>query len=606
MLDVRKEFRDLASVEEAREVAKRLTPEPGIEEVSLREALGLVVAETLHSSVDVPGFTRSLMDGYAVRARDTYGADEASPASLAVVGSVTTGEPPGVAVGEGEAAEIATGAPLPEGADAVVPVERTARVDDAVRVRTSLAPDDNVMHAGSDVAAGQRAISAGTLLTQREIGLAAATGTESVSVFRRPRVGVVSTGDELVRPGDTLSTGQIHDVNTYSVAAAVEASGGEPVVYPHVEDDYDRMVEVMFRAAEECDVVLSSGSTSASDEDVVYRVVERHGELVLHGVSLKPGRPTVFGRLSDTPFVGLPGNPISALSVYRLFVSGIVRDAAGRRREASAEVARAVMADDVRTEGGRTRLLPVGLVEDAGGALYAYSVDRGSGATTSLTLADGFVSVDPETNYLAEAEPVEVSLFGELDPPGVVAAGETDAVVDKALEAVDGRWLSTGSVEAARRLRDGVVDLAVVASNASEVEEAGVSGAKLLRGYSREIGFVGDPDSATVYGVLPEGHALRQEFDGSYSDAEVRVRRSEQGLVDAVDSGDVDSALVGADVAPADAEFHPSDWMELDILVRDDRSEKPDVEGLLKAVSDVDLEAYRLSDGFGETIEHWE
>jgi molybdenum cofactor synthesis domain-containing protein len=604
---MRKEFRDLASVEKAEEVAEKLTPGRRVVDVALVEARGRVLAESIDSPIDVPGFDRSLMDGYAVRARDTYGADETEPAELRIVGSVSAGTSPEVVVGDGEAAEIATGAPIPEGADAVVPVERTATdEDDVVSVRTSLAPADSVLFAGSDVAAGERALSAGTTLSQREIGLAAAVGAETLPVYAPPRVGVVSTGDELVRPGGTLDEGQIHDVNTFSVATAVEAAGGEAVVYDHVGDDYDEMVSVMRDAAEDCDIVLSSGSTSASDEDVVYRVVEEEGELLLHGVALKPGRPTVFGRVGGTPFVGLPGNPISALSVFRMFVAGMVREASGKRRETEKRKAHATVADEVRTEGGRTRILPVGLVEEGDGTLLAYSVDKGSGATTSLTRADGYVTVEPSTNYLDAGDEVGVALFDGASPPALLGAGETDAFVSDLLEGRDTRWLPVGSVEGARRLRNGIVDVGVVGLSPDELDALGVEDAHLVRGYERRIGYAGETDGG-VFGVVPDGHTLRDVFDENV-DAEARVFRSEEGTANAVASGKVDAAVVGEDVAERyGLGFTPIGWYSVDVLVADNRSAKEGVRSFLSVLEDAPLpKGYRKPDGVGETVERWD
>jgi len=598
---MRKEFRDLASIEQADEVADELAPEPRVEDIALVEATGRVLAEDVVSPVDVPGFDRSRMDGYALRAEDARGADESEPAVLRVVGSVSTGEEPDTEVGEGEAAEIATGAPIPDGADAVVPVERTTREGDEVRVRTAVAPADSVMFAGSDVAAGETALREGARLSGREIGLAAATGEEVLPVYSPTRVGIVSTGDELVRPGGALDTGQIHDVNSFSVAAAVEEEGGESVVYDHVGDDYGAMVEVMREAARECDIVLSSGSTSASDEDVVYRVVEGEGELLLHGVALKPGRPTVFGRLDGTPFVGLPGNPISALSIFRVFVSGMLGPdgPSGERKTASATVA-----EEVRTEDGRTRLLPVGLVEDGDGEAVAYSVDKGSGATTSLTRADGVVRVEPSVNYLGAGEKVEVETFGDASPPGLLGAGETDGFLDAVLGGRDVRWLPVGSVDGARRVRDGVADAAAVGLSPEGVEALGAEDAALVRGYERRVGYVGDADG-DVFGVLPDGYALRRRFDAERPDTEVRVFRSEHGAANAVSAGKVDGALVTASVAEDVGEgFEPLGWESVDLLVADGRRDK---DGVLDFLDDLrgatPPDGYRVPDDAGGDME---
>lgn len=287
----RKEFRDLASPEAAREAIADLDLEPATESVPLADARGRVLAERLDAGLDVPGFDRASMDGYAVRARDTFGADETDPNALELTGVVHAGTEPDVEVEEGTAVEISTGAVMPSGADAVVMVERTDEHADDVLIQTAVAPGDHVMTAGADIAAGERALGPGTRLTPREIGLLSALGVDSVPVRGKPTVGIVSTGDELVRPGEDLNSdaGQIYDVNSYTVASAVAEAGGKAEMYPHageaatatnperasgpVGDDYDEMESVLRTAADECDLVLSSGSTSASAVDVIYQVL---------------------------------------------------------------------------------------------------------------------------------------------------------------------------------------------------------------------------------------------------------------------------------------------------------------------------------------------
>jgi putative molybdopterin biosynthesis protein len=267
----RKEFRDLAPPSRAREVLDGLALGPDPETVALAEARGRVTAERVDATLDVPGFDRSGMDGYAVRAEDTFGADEADPVELDLVGTVHAGEEPDATVEPGTAAEISTGAVLPPGADAVVMVERTTEREGDVAVRTAVAPGDNVMVAGADIAAGSRAFGPGTRITSRDVGLLSALGLTDVPVRGRPTVGIVSTGDELVQPGDDLDSdrGQIYDVNSHTIAAAVAEAGGEAVRYPHVGDDFEAMERTLVTAADECDLVLSSGSTSAGAVDVI-------------------------------------------------------------------------------------------------------------------------------------------------------------------------------------------------------------------------------------------------------------------------------------------------------------------------------------------------
>ena len=492
----RKQFRDLASPERAREVIDSLSLGGGTEHVPLAEARGRVLAVRIDAGIDVPGFDRASLDGYAVRASDTFGADEGDPAALELVGTVHAGEEPAVTVGDGECVEISTGAVMPPGADAMVPVERTDEGDgDRILFRTGVAPGDNVMRAGADVAAGERALGPGTELTPREIGLLSALGVDEVPVRRRPTVGVVSTGDELVRPGDPLHSerGQIHDVNSYTIAAGIEAAGGEPVLYPHAGDDYDALEASLREAAAECDLVLSSGSTSASAVDVIYRVVEDLGELLLHGVAVKPGKPTLIGELDGGAYVGLPGYPVSALTIFRTFVAPAIREAAGLDDPASARLDGRMEVRERYAEG-RLRYMPVGLVEDGDGQRLVYPVDRGSGATRSLAEADGVVAVDPDTEYLAAGESVSVDLFSpDVRVPRLLGVGEDDPVLSRALDAVARpRYLAVGSRQGLRRLRNGVPDVAVTAGPVDRDVDAAE-----LAAWSREWGLVvpaGNPE----------------------------------------------------------------------------------------------------------------
>ncbi|WP_458205567.1 molybdopterin biosynthesis protein [Haladaptatus sp. NG-SE-30] len=512
----RKEFRDLAEPEAAHEAIESLDLAPDTEHVSLANARGRVLAERLDADRDVPGFDRASMDGYAVQARDTFGADEAAPEILDLVGTVHAGEKPAVEVGAGEAVEISTGAVMPPGSDAVVMVERTTEVEgesppdserasgetvSSVEIRTGVAPGDHVMLAGADVAAGQRTLGPGTRLTSREIGLLSALGVEEVPVRRKPRIGIISTGDELVRPGNPLddAAGQIYDVNSYTIATAVEEAGGEPVLYPHAGDDYDEMERLLLEAADKCDLVLSSGSTSASAVDVIYRVIESKGELLLHGVSVKPGKPMLVGRFPASAYVGLPGYPVSALTIFRTFVAPAIRDAAGVPEPTTATV-EARMAVEERYGEGRMRLMPTGLVEDAQGRTLAYPVDKGSGATTSLVEADGVVTVQPDTAYLAAGESVEVRLFSpDVRPPSVFGVGEDDPAFSRLLDRLDSpRYLAIGGREGLRRLRNGVPDFAVATGEAASTDTtADASEGTELASYSREWGLVvpaGNPD----------------------------------------------------------------------------------------------------------------
>jgi len=476
----RKEFRDLAPPEDAHEAIANLDLGPGPERVPLEDARGRVLAERIDATIDVPGFDRASLDGYAVRGRDTFGADEMDPVALELVGEVQAGEAPDVTVEDGECVEISTGAVMPPGADAMIGVERTDEGDGEILFRKSVAPGDNVMLAGADVAAGERALGPGTQLTPREIGLLSALGVDEVPVKGRPTVGIVSTGDELVRPGDDLDhdRGQIHDVNSYTIATGVEEAGGEPKLYPHAGDDVEELERILREAARECDLVLSSGSTSASAVDVIYRVIEDTGELLLHGVAVKPGKPMLVGRLEGSAYVGLPGYPVSALTIFRTFVAPAIRRASGLPEPQTATV-EGSMLSRVRYSEGRRRFLPVGLVEDGWGSTRVYPVDKGSGATTSLVEADGVVDMDPDTEYLGESETVTVHLFSpDVRPPTLFGVGEDDPVLSRVLDRLDRpRYLAVGSREGLRRLRNGVPDVAVTAGTVNRDVDAEQLGA---------------------------------------------------------------------------------------------------------------------------------
>ncbi|WP_277555193.1 molybdopterin biosynthesis protein [Halobaculum limi] len=631
----RKEFRDLADPEEAHEAIESLDLTPVPETVPLDDARGRVLAKRIDAELDVPGFDRASMDGYAVRARDTFGADEADPATLDLIGAVHAGATPEVTVDPGTCAEISTGAVMPDGADAVVMVERTTEMtgedgDDRIEIRTSVAPGDHVMFAGADIAAGGRALGPGTEITPREIGLLSALGVDEVPVRGKPTVGIVSTGDELVRPGDDLHSerGQIYDVNSYTIAAGVEEAGGEARLYPHAGDDYDEMERLLVEASEECDLVLSSGSTSASAVDVIYRVIEDRGELLLHGVSVKPGKPMLVGRVGDSAYVGLPGYPVSALTIFRTFVAPAIRGAAGKPEPRTATVT-GRMAVEERYSEGRMRLMPAGLVNDESGETLVYPVDKGSGATTSLVEADGVVVVDADTEYLAAGEAVEVTLFSpDVRAPTLLGVGEDDPALSRLLDRVERpRYLPVGSREGLRRLRDGLPDVAVVAGPTSRdaVATRDPTGngdpepAETLGAWTREWGLVvptGNPDDVTGLADLVDrdlrfvnrdsNSGLRVSLSNALADlAEERgtTRREVTEAVDGFDravrahesparrvlAGDADAGLgLRATAERLGAGFLSLGTQEVRVYANPGRTGKPGVDRLRTAIADAD------------------
>jgi len=612
-------MRSLVSPDEARAAIESLDIGAGVETVDPAAARGRVLAGAITAEADVPGFDRASMDGYAVRARDTASAGEADPATLRVVGDLPAGEEPTVAVGAGEAVEIATGAVRPPGADAVVAVERTDPAEgDAVDVRTSVTPGENVMAAGADVAAGQRSLAAGTRLTPRTVGLLSALGRDEVTVRGRPTVGVVSTGDELVPPGEALDpdAGQIHDVNAPALATAVEGAGGRARRYDRVGDDADALRDALATAAAECDLVLTSGSTSAGATDVLYRIVEESGDLLVHGVAVKPGKPTAIGRFDGTPYVGLPGYPVSALSIFRLFVAPALRRAAGLPEAAASTTG--TLAVEERFAEGRHRAIPVGLVTDGDGETLVYPVDRGSGATTSLAYADGVVEMDADANYRAAGEPVDVDLFSaSARPPAVLGVGDPDPLFDDALAAVDRpRYLADGSRAGERSLRDGVADVAVVCGAGEKTGSDGgdSAGGEELARWRREWGIVVPPnsDGADELADLADGDrrfvnlstdlGLRTALDDAVAercDADFRERVDGYGFetfgvespARRVESGAADAGLgLRATADRLGLGFVPIGRQTVRAVAASDRIDKPGVSELATALDEVDVD----------------
>ncbi len=367
---------------------------------------GRVLAEDVVAASNVPPFARAMMDGYAVRADDTTGASAGTPRDLVLVGRVFTGEVLAREVGSGECVEIATGAPLPSGASAVVMVEDTApsATPGQVAIHTAVAGGQHVARAGADIAAGSVVLRAGDVLLPARVGALAALGLGEARVFERPRVAVVSTGNEVVAPGATLAPGQIHDVNRFTVSAIVEAHGGEAVPFDVAGDTLEALDAAMTSALA-CDVVVFSGGSSVGDRDLLLDALRARGRVVFHGIATRPGKPTAFGLVGDTPVFGMPGNPTSCLTnAYVLLVPFLRRVA--RLPAHSPRVVSAPLARRVTSGVGRTQFYTVRLV--GGRAEPAF---KASGDITSMAHADGFVEIPAEVGVLEAGEDVDVVLF---------------------------------------------------------------------------------------------------------------------------------------------------------------------------------------------------
>jgi molybdopterin molybdotransferase len=397
--------RQLIGVDQARALlAAHGEPIGRVERVRIDDADGRVLAEDLVAGRDVPPFARALMDGYAVRAADTSEASAQRPVTLRLLETIYTGRAPTASVDAGTCAGIATGAPMPEGADAVVMVEQTAAEGAAIHVRQPVAPRQNVGRAGSDLVAGEVALRDGTMLTPAKLGVIAALGLTDVRVYARPRVAILSTGDEIVAPGGVLEPAQIFDSNTTALASAVRAHGGEPVIAPRVGDDRAALAGAFDRCLDE-DLVLFSGGTSVGERDFLLEIIEGAGTVVFEGLKLKPGRPTVFAMARGRPVFGMPGNPVSCLTNAYLLVAPMLRRLA-RLPPPSARTVLATLAGAVESPAGRHQIYPVRVEQSR-----AVPVFKGSGEITSLAHADGYFEIPEDVSTVAAGTIVEVTLF---------------------------------------------------------------------------------------------------------------------------------------------------------------------------------------------------
>jgi molybdenum cofactor synthesis domain-containing protein len=410
-------FRKLMTLDEAKQtIDQHFKPaKMEVEHCPLLEAFNRVLSEDIISNLEIPPFARSTVDGYAVKAENTFEADENTPVKLKVTGSVIIGELPKVVVGVGEAAEIVTGAPIPEGADAVVMVEDTQMMNGELGVFAVATKNENIMKKASDIKTGEVVLKAGRVLGASEIGVLAALGNKYINVLKAPMVAVVSTGGEIVEPGKTLPPGKIYDINAYSVCTAVIESGGKPVYYGVVPDDKASLLRALQTALASSDMVITSGGVSVGPKDLTPQTVDSLGKpgVVVYGVAVKPGKPTTVAFAEGKPIVSLPGNPTSALMIYQLIVKSMVQKLAGRPVTAPKTIKATAGARMFSAKGRRTFTAVKVRVEN--GKYIADPVETGaSGAITTLAKADGYVEVAENNQFVDAKEEVEVFLLHEL------------------------------------------------------------------------------------------------------------------------------------------------------------------------------------------------
>ena len=611
------------------------------ESIPLAEALGRVLAEDVRATVDVPGFDRSNMDGFAVRAADTFGASEEEPVRLRLNDEIlATGIHPKTEVIELAATTIATGGMLPRGADAVAPIEITdADPEDPgfILVRGARVPGAAVSFAGTDMGSGETVVFAGTRLTSRETGVLAAIGRDQIRVVRRPRVAVLSTGDEIIQPGDEMRPGLVFDSNGQILCDAVREIGGDPIFRGVFRDDVSALRVALAEAIEDSDVVLLSGGTSKGEGDLNAIVVgELEPGILVHGVALKPGKPICLAAQGEKPVVILPGFPTSAIFTFHEFVAPLLRDLAGIVNE-TRETRTARLAIKTQSERGRLEYLLVGLVEGTSTeeidgfeakdpiALSAYPMGKGSGSVTSFSRADGFVRIDRNTELVEAGTPVQVTLIGrEVPVADLVVIGSHCAGLDLIASELSRhgfriKLLAVGSHGGLAAAKRGECDLAPIHLLDVETDRYNESfltpGLKLIRGYRRMQGVATRPDETREIEPLLEDESLRMVNRNRGAGTRILIDRllgerrpagypyeprSHYAVAAAISQGRADWGVTIKTVAEeAGLQFRPIQAEHYDFVVPESRWDRPALRLLRDLLEDPNSDLRQNLEGSG-------
>ena len=403
------EFLKIKECDEAQDIIKDLFDKycnAQSEEINCEDAYGRVLYNDVYSRMDFPPFDKALKDGFAILSEDSYGACEESPNTLEIIDFLEAGSITDKKVEKGKCVEISTGAAIPEGANAVVMVEYSEKFDDKVNLLTTATPSQDIAKKGSDIEEGNLILKKGEVLNPGKIGVLLSQGFKTIEVFKKPTVGVISSGNEIMMQGEELPFGKIYDVNGNMIKNDAVSCGADAKFLGVVRDDYDQVKEKIQESLKDVDILLCSGGTSAGLGDVIKHVMDELGEVYIHGISVQPGKPTIVGVIDEKLVIGLPGNPVSALMIFNAFVAPPLTKCVGIEKDFEQKVIRGVMTRRIHSPVGRMQYQ---LVKVNGSKIQPIFKD--SGAIFSLSSADGYVKVEKSVELLDEGEEVEVYLF---------------------------------------------------------------------------------------------------------------------------------------------------------------------------------------------------